>query len=151
MDRQSIIRPVSREREAARNGELSPDSSELTRLTPDSGSDTESDLDVEMGELGGESYKLQQHPRHTSEKAVNEDEDDDEDGDEGTYGDGRMGRRGSASTVQSYQLYTPDEERAVVKKFDRNLVLFVAVLYMLSFLDRSSMFPLSCYSWSIVG
>lgn len=34
--------------------------------------------------------------------------------------------------------FTPEEERAVVKKFDRNLVLFVALLYMLSFLDRSS-------------
>ncbi|KIN00512.1 hypothetical protein OIDMADRAFT_200096 [Oidiodendron maius Zn] len=42
------------------------------------------------------------------------------------------------STVQSFQLYTPDEERAVVRKFDRKLVLFVALLYMLSFLDRSN-------------
>lgn len=47
-------------------------------------------------------------------------------------------RRASASTVQSFMLYTPDEERAVIKKFDRRLVLFVALLYMLSFLDRSS-------------
>ena len=50
-------------------------------------------------------------------------------------------RRASVSTVQSYQLYTPDEERAVVRKFDRKLVVFVALLYMLSFLDRSSLFP----------
>lgn len=34
--------------------------------------------------------------------------------------------------------YTPDEEAAVVRKFDRKLVLFVALLYMFSFLDRSS-------------
>ena len=34
--------------------------------------------------------------------------------------------------------YTPEEERAVVRKLDRRLVLFVAFLYMLSFLDRSS-------------
>ena len=47
-------------------------------------------------------------------------------------------RRARDSTVQSFMLYTPDEERAVVRKFDRRLVLFVAVLYMLSFLDRSS-------------
>lgn len=42
-------------------------------------------------------------------------------------------------------VYTAEEERAVVKKFDRRLVLFVALLYMLSFLDRSSSFypPLS--------
>lgn len=47
-------------------------------------------------------------------------------------------RRLSAETTRSYQLYTPDEERAVVRKFDRRLVAFVAFLYMLSFLDRSS-------------
>lgn len=39
--------------------------------------------------------------------------------------------------------YTAVEERAVVRKFDRRLVLFVALLYMLSFLDRSSMSPFS--------
>lgn len=35
-------------------------------------------------------------------------------------------------------VYTADEERAIVRKFDRRLVLFVALLYLLSFLDRSS-------------
>ena len=49
-------------------------------------------------------------------------------------------RRASASTLQSFMLYTPDEERSVIRKFDRRLVLFVALLYMLSFLDRSSTF-----------
>ena len=50
----------------------------------------------------------------------------------------RGGGGGSASTAASFQLYTPDEEKAVVRKFDRRLVVFVALLYMLSFLDRSS-------------
>lgn len=49
-------------------------------------------------------------------------------------------RRASASTLQSFMLYTPDEESSIIKKFDRRLVLFVAFLYMLSFLDRSSTF-----------
>lgn len=35
--------------------------------------------------------------------------------------------------------YTQEEEDVVVKKFDRRLVLFLAFLYLLSFLDRSSM------------
>ena len=48
--------------------------------------------------------------------------------------------RVSAATLQSFMLYTPDEERSVIRKFDCRLVLFVALLYMLSFLDRSSMF-----------
>ena len=49
-------------------------------------------------------------------------------------------RRASASTLQSFMLYNPDEERSVIRKFDCRLVLFVALLYMLSFLNRSSMF-----------
>ena len=47
-------------------------------------------------------------------------------------------RRDSNSTIRSFMLYTPDEEQAVIRKLDRRLVLFVALLYMLSFLDRSS-------------
>jgi hypothetical protein len=47
-------------------------------------------------------------------------------------------RRFSMSSVQSFELYTPDEDRAVLKKLDRKLVSFMAMLYCLSFLDRSS-------------
>lgn len=47
-------------------------------------------------------------------------------------------RRASIDSVQSYELYTPDEDKAVLKKLDRRLVLFMALLYCLSFLDRSS-------------
>ncbi|KAK4121734.1 MFS general substrate transporter, partial [Parathielavia appendiculata] len=36
------------------------------------------------------------------------------------------------------QLYTVEEEQSVVRKFDRRLVVFVALLYLLSFLDRSN-------------
>ncbi|KAL9032784.1 MAG: hypothetical protein Q9214_007814, partial [Letrouitia sp. 1 TL-2023] len=46
-------------------------------------------------------------------------------------------RSASQSAQQDFELYTLDEEKAVVKKFDRRLVLFIASLYMLSFLDRS--------------
>ena len=34
--------------------------------------------------------------------------------------------------------FADEEEKAVVRKLDRHLVLFIAFLYMLSFLDRSS-------------
>lgn len=37
--------------------------------------------------------------------------------------------------------FTAEEERAVVRKFDKKVVVLMAVLYMLAFLDRSSMFP----------
>ena len=44
---------------------------------------------------------------------------------------------------------TVEEEREVIRKFDRRLVLFIALLYMLSFLDRSSQpQPVSfCLPW----
>ena len=41
---------------------------------------------------------------------------------------------------KGFKSYTPDEERKVVKKLDQHLVLFLAMLYMLSFLDRSSIY-----------
>lgn len=98
----------------------------------DDGSDgAPEDLRMRESELGGgEAYEMRSVGGH-----VDEHEEDQEDSD----GWIRAGaRRGSISTVASFQLYTPDEEQAVVRKFDRRLVLFVALLYMLSFLDRSS-------------
>lgn len=68
---------------------------------------------------------------------ISEDDESDDDNDKEAASN-KIDRRGSTSTTQSYMLYTPDEERCVIKKFDRKLVLFVAFLYMLSFLDRSS-------------
>ncbi|MCJ1466352.1 hypothetical protein MMC07_004971 [Pseudocyphellaria aurata] len=46
--------------------------------------------------------------------------------------------RRSDSTEESFTLYTPEEERLVVATFDRRIALFVALLYMLNFLDRSN-------------
>jgi hypothetical protein len=131
--RHTVLGKTSDEMPAA---ELSPNSSSTSnaRLTPDSDSE---ESDLEIGELG-ESFKLQPR-RKDAEKRGELDEDDDEDDRDVGYRDSGR-RRASVSTVQSYQLYTPDEERAVVRKFDRKLVLFVALLYMLSFLDRSSLF-----------
>lgn len=123
--------------------ESSNSSSPNPRLTPDSGTDS----DFEMEEMG-ESYKMRR-PRAERSTGGDRDDEDDEEEEEGEDEAEKYGRRRrratSISTVQSFQLYTPDEERAVVRKFDRKLVLFVALLYMLSFLDRSSMLhpPLS--------
>ncbi|TVY42391.1 putative ABC transporter ATP-binding protein [Lachnellula occidentalis] len=116
--------------------ELSTDSSSSNaRLTPDPDSD---DSDLEMNELG-ESHHLQRRSSDPEKVWDAEGGEDDDVGEEEEYEDdsGRR-RRASVSTAQSYQLYTPDEERVVVRKFDRKLVLFVALLYMLSFLDRSN-------------
>lgn len=40
--------------------------------------------------------------------------------------------------IKGFELYSPEEDKAVLKRLDRRLVLFMAFLYMLSFLDRSS-------------
>ena len=50
-------------------------------------------------------------------------------------------RASDGTSVASFELYTPDEDLAVRRKFDRKLVLFVALLFLLSFLDRSSTAP----------
>lgn len=62
------------------------------------------------------------------------DVDDDESEQESFTGDCKE----SDSTHESFTLYTPEEERSVIKTFDRRIALFVALLYMLNFLDRSS-------------
>jgi hypothetical protein len=108
------------------------------------------------GENDSEVYELQvfdgdvtrDHGEYNSD-----DDDDDDDDNKDAHGVGRdrgsrrySGRRPSDSTVASFQLYTPDEERAIVRKFDRRLVIFLAFCYMLSFVDRSSAFPFLLYS-----
>lgn len=45
---------------------------------------------------------------------------------------------GKDRRVQSRPKFTLGEEREVVKVFDRRLVPFLALLYLLAFLDRSS-------------
>lgn len=60
------------------------------------------------------------------------------DSDEESMGEVREGwkRRGKRKVLGVY--WTPDEEAKVVRKMDKWLVGFLAGLYMLSFLDRSS-------------
>lgn len=84
--------------------------------------DDSDDEDLRSAVGGDEAYEL--HDRHDA-----------------TEGSSRGKRRSSEGSVASFQLYTPDEDLAVRRKFDRKLVLFVALLFLLSFLDRSSMNP----------
>lgn len=110
-----------------------------------SGSEDSSAIDVDEQGKRGEDFELKDFsgshngPRYSGSTFDPEFEDSHSDEEEKSP-DFLRSRRASASTVQSFMLYTPDEERSVIKKFDRRLVLFVALLYMLSFLDRSSTF-----------
>ncbi|EEH06804.1 conserved hypothetical protein [Histoplasma capsulatum G186AR] len=52
--------------------------------------------------------------------------------------------------------YTLEEERRVVKKFDLRLTMFMALLYMLSFVDRSIVpahvyISICCFSWGLIA
>jgi hypothetical protein len=123
---------ISHERVGHSHASNSSSGSQTTRLTPDSDSE-DSDLELKEDELG-HSIKLQRRDPDKSQGADVDGPADEDDDDDRTP----LGSRGSESTMHSYQLYTPDEERAVIRKFDKRLVLFVALLYMLSFLDRSS-------------
>ena len=45
---------------------------------------------------------------------------------------------GHTRVASTSKVYSEEEEKAIIRKFDRRLVLFMALLYMLSFLDRSN-------------
>lgn len=76
---------------------------------------------------------------------LHHDQEDDNEGDRIT--EARQKQLTLETDDECFMLYTPDEEERVIKIFDRRLVLFVALLYMLSFLDRSSMY---CFAESFV-
>ena len=120
-------------------------SSPSTVMTPNSSANSERSFRVfDEQQYPHKTFELKsilkQSPRQldTSPHSSEDESDDNGYSDEEEKDNNGRHRRPSGSTVQSFTLYTPDEERAVVKKLDRRLVLFVALLYMLSFLDRSS-------------
>jgi hypothetical protein len=115
----STARPQPRE-----SASMSTDESSR-KLTPSSRASQSSDGPSSNHELN--SFELRPiTPRNDS--AAREREGDDE----------CLLPRASVDSAQSYELYTPDEDRAVLRKLDRRLVSFMAMLYCLSFLDRSS-------------
>lgn len=120
-------------------GQLEGDYSIPTEFNPGPDSGSAMDID-EQGDLD-EDFELEDlpsSPRYTGPTSGLVLGDSHSDKEESSLGD-LLSRRPSALALQSFMLYTPDEERSVIRKFDHRLVLFVALLYMLSFLDRSSM------------
>lgn len=112
----------------------SPWTSPAAQLTPISSSDDSKEPETSDIHTGGlDKAQLYEHDELAGQLSVSrynemlESEDDDE-----------KDEHGDSHLHELSQSYTPEEERIVIKKFDRRLVLFVALLYMLSFLDRSS-------------
>jgi MFS family permease len=85
----------------------------------------------EMKELGVREKDNNADSRNTAHRSDEASDSDDEE-------DGAWIERPRRTSIQSFELYTPDEERAVRRKLDTHLVIFVSVLYLLSFLDRSN-------------
>ncbi|RMY78802.1 hypothetical protein D0863_00438 [Hortaea werneckii] len=103
------------------------------RYTPEEGSDDDELEDLEECE-GYELKRLNKSGskrRSTVEDAIGDDDHDDVE-------DEVPAPRRRTASVASFELYTPDEEHRVRRKLDTHLVLFVAMLYMMSFLDRSN-------------
>lgn len=98
--------------------------SDSPRPTPSRSLDSSEDLPL-LKEPNA--YELQPISHSVPPSPKDEDGEDDHDA-----------RRLSFDSVQSYELYTPDEDKEVLQKLDRRLVGFMALLYCLSFLDRTS-------------
>lgn len=98
-------------------------------------------------ELGGRS-RMQEGARRGHRLDGRWDDGAREDGGESADG---LEKGGEDGDLEGAMAYTAEEERGVVRKFDRRLVLFVALLYLLSFLDRSSMSPFACFILSFLS
>ena len=98
------------------------------RYTPELDSGDEEEPYILAGAGDGNGYEMtelntrgQARDAETTHGVEDEQGSDDEDG---TWVDRTASRR---TSVQSFELYTPDEERAVRRKLDTRLVLFVAL------------------------
>jgi len=63
--------------------------------------------------------------------------------------DGKGSDEHQGLVTQRYDLYSPEEDKKVLKKLDRRVVLFIAFLYLLSFLDRSSKYRSISYMYDL--
>jgi hypothetical protein len=114
------------------------DSNSNPRYTPVSNSDE--DTPSKPGKSPGGQLKLQTDFGDSVEVGGPVEEGDEENGYES--GEELEGKRTRTAAAPKYTL---EEEREVVRSFDRRLVPFLALLYLLSFLDRSSMLSYSSY------
>ncbi|RMZ18398.1 hypothetical protein D0862_00376 [Hortaea werneckii] len=105
------------------------------RYTPEGGSDDDGLEDLEESE----GYELKRLNKSGSKRGSTAgDTTGDDDHDDAEDEDEVPATRRRTASVASFELYTPDEEHRVRRKLDTHLVLFVAMLYMMSFLDRSN-------------
>lgn len=86
-------------------------------------------MDIELEDaLPGAPSRRQKLPRVASDASLQS----------AALSDGDSSEHAEENGIESFKSFTVDEEKVIVRKLDRHLVLFIAFLYMLSFLDRSS-------------
>ncbi|KXT14249.1 hypothetical protein AC579_6712 [Pseudocercospora musae] len=125
----------------------SPPSSADRAFTPASDKDsadyltlTENEFELEHVGRDGKRVIYEASEDAVAGAQKSDEAEEDEDGDDINNALLAQGRRPSrASSSHSFELYTPDEEKAVIRKLDVKLALYVAFLYMMSFLDRSNL------------
>ena len=102
-------------------------------------------LKPKSSELESESFEMSDVLEPSKQSSFSQDFRDEE-GERGSEEESpiasRHGQSDDKSIEEKIDFYTPDEEKSVIKTFDRRLVIFIALLYMLSFLDRSSKYSL---------
>ena len=122
-NRDTTSRPTS-----PQGSSLGSPTSPPSRYTPELDSEDEEEPYILAGAGNGNGYEMreldargQARDTETTHGVEDGEGSDDEDG---TWVDRTASRR---TSVQSFELYTPDEERAVRRKLDTHLVLFVAL------------------------
>jgi hypothetical protein len=129
----SLARPTTDDNLSSSSTPITP---APTQATPESDAD-DSDVEslaglrgvgntIELRKIRNSSEKHSHRGSHEQEQSSSEDDSEKE--------HIRPVRRVGSRSKE----YSDEEEQAIVRKFDRRLTLFIALLYMLSFLDRSS-------------
>lgn len=99
-----------------------------TRYTPDLDSEDEEEPYILAGAGNGDGYEMTELNTRGKARDVETPRDADDGLESDEEDEGWVDRTASRRTsVQSFELYTPDEERAVRRKLDTHLVLFVAL------------------------
>ncbi|KAJ9669404.1 hypothetical protein H2201_000271 [Coniosporium apollinis] len=130
----SAPRPATNPIQSHGSAGSSSGSASSTRFTPKTDSEDGRETALSEGSRNGDDRKLR--TSEPGETVASEEEEAAEEEDMQLMSSPTRPLAGR--TQDSYELYSPDEERAVLRKLDRRLVLFIALLYMLSFLDRSN-------------
>ncbi|KAJ9193426.1 hypothetical protein DTO027B5_1656 [Paecilomyces variotii] len=108
------------------------------QLTPNSDGPGDESFLLPQPPRGVELHKLQTDFNHAEAQRSSYDQRQDDSIDYAQSFDSREGFKEFRGQTGFLANYSAAEEREVVRKFDRHLVSFLALLYLLSFLDRSN-------------